>query len=1115
MYRKSFFNLVTLITIAAFVVQGCAIYKPISAREEWYEISRSPEKVEVGRTYSLKLISPTSVQVASEVTKAFEVKYNKFRVTKKARASAPRIIGESIIFTALLAVIVALLPVFLIQSLDDKSKKKSLNLKSDFNYPDKKIEIDIPKSDLVYLGRNFLDPDDLVVKTLKEDLGRCTEHENITYEQNIITSGSVAVSINGEHTADIPIHYGIATYNPGLYPIKIDKGRDLDIIYSYKDATAESTIPYYVYAHAVKKCAQPCELAASLEFSDDAGIIPNGAIDAAEESIAKVTIKNTGQGAAYSVVLVGQSDNEDIRMPDRTLVGDIDPGKSKEVPIKIKGDVKTKDGIVKLKFYAEEERGYGSNTEIRQVKTIAMAPTGLEIVSHRILDTTAGHAKGNGNGIPENGETFELEVFVRNTGKGDARGVTLSAAESQASASLERDSAVLGDIAPGQTITAKLVAKLDRQFADPAFKLDLTTADCFNLDTHRKTFDIPVRIQKPLLTMNSRISGSNGAVIRNGDTAFVDLSIANRAGIAARGVNMGLDIAEDGPSIQGDTSITLGDISSNEETNPHRIRIAIPRTYQGKGISLNVRLTQQEFEAVDDIAVVSVNPSRPQLKISWQVLSGMAQNSMPIGRASRFKAVIENQGEIPAEGVVLSLASDDPTISPHFPEGSQKINLKTLPPHSSMEQDFLVMQKKIKDAKLGEHQISVKAVQKDFAQTSHTIAFSTVDSENFEQIAAQQQKSYSGVATLCSPPMVWVSYPAAGMTIHDDVITLQGYAHDDRGVTRIEVRLNDELVFNDSSRGIQVQQKKNTPVSADNRFVFTHRLPLSPGNNTIEVSAWDSDNLEAKETITVSRSQVKSEIWAAVIGINDYQNDAIPDLNYAVSDASAVYDYLLSRMNMPRDHIFNLYDEQADKKNVERILGDVLPKKVKPQDTVIIYYSGHGAPEQDAASADGDNISKYLLTCDTDPSSLWSTALPMERLRQIFSRLSSERVVFLADTCYSGASGGRTLSSATRATLSDSFLDRLSAGRGRVIMTASGPGELAREDKKLGGGHGVFTYYLLEGLAGAADSDRDGLITTGEVYEYVYSSVTRHTKNQQHPVKKGDEERPIILGMKR
>jgi len=65
----------------------------------------------------------------------------------------------------------------------------------------------------------------------------------------------------------------------------------------------------------------------------------------------------------------------------------------------------------------------------------------------------------------------------------------------------------------------------------------------------------------------------------------------------------------------------------------------------------------------------------------------------------------------------------------------------------------------------------------------------------------------------------------------------------------------------------------------------------------------------------------------------------------------------------------------------------------------------------------------------------------------------------------------------------------------------------------LGGGHGVFTYYLLEGLKGAADADGDKLITSGEAYEYVFKNVSRHTQNMQHPIKKGEEERPIILGV--
>ena len=54
----------------------------------------------------------------------------------------------------------------------------------------------------------------------------------------------------------------------------------------------------------------------------------------------------------------------------------------------------------------------------------------------------------------------------------------------------------------------------------------------------------------------------------------------------------------------------------------------------------------------------------------------------------------------------------------------------------------------------------------------------------------------------------------------------------------------------------------------------------------------------------------------------------------------------------------------------------------------------------------------------------------------------------------------------------------------------------------MGGGHGVFTYFLLEGLKGAAETD-------GEVYH----KVGKFIHNKQRPFKSGIEERPIILGV--
>ncbi len=135
----------------------------------------------------------------------------------------------------------------------------------------------------------------------------------------------------------------------------------------------------------------------------------------------------------------------------------------------------------------------------------------------------------------------------------------------------------------------------------------------------------------------------------------------------------------------------------------------------------------------------------------------------------------------------------------------------------------------------------------------------------------------------------------------------------------------------------------------------------------------------------------------------------------------------------------------------------------------------------------------------------------MGEISRIFTRIQSERLIFIADSCYSGASGGRTIDiTGIRASISDAFLDRIATGKGKIILTASGANEVSEENKNLR--HGVFTYFLLEGLRGNADTDGDGLITVDEVYRYVSDRVPEATNNEQHPVKKGSVEGQLILG---
>jgi uncharacterized caspase-like protein len=309
-----------------------------------------------------------------------------------------------------------------------------------------------------------------------------------------------------------------------------------------------------------------------------------------------------------------------------------------------------------------------------------------------------------------------------------------------------------------------------------------------------------------------------------------------------------------------------------------------------------------------------------------------------------------------------------------------------------------------------------------------------------------------------------------------------------------------------STRGIMVT---GTDEPKQKKLSITEKLQLAYGQNIIEISATDTDGTMTKEIITVIREKEHGNVWAAVIGINGYPNAR--SLKYAVNDALAFKHYLKNNIGVPEDHIFSLTEHDATKDNILSLLGTKLKRKASREDTVIIFYAGHGAVETDPANPDGDGFEKYLLPYDADLNDLFASSISMDEVRKIFQRISADRLIFIADTCYSGASGGRTMvASKTRANLSDKFYERISKGKGRVIISSCSANEVSKEDDNLK--HGVFSYYMLEGLKGQADQDGDGIITISELFSYISRKVPEASGQDQHPVKKGETEGELVIG---
>jgi hypothetical protein len=481
--------------------------------------------------------------------------------------------------------------------------------------------------------------------------------------------------------------------------------------------------------------------------------------------------------------------------------------------------------------------------------------------------------------------------------------------------------------------------------------------------------------------------------------------------------------------------------------------------------------------------LLAANKASKEIEQTKKEIQSLKEAPAPFPKASQEAVAPKPQAD-------TSLPAKSPPASQPLKQGNDK------------EQNLAKLEERL--AKLTEQLAQFEAMKKEVEQERKK-------SEALAKELEQKQKTEHDLMIRLkdgskNPPVIVIASPAEGSTVEVKIIHLSGVAEDDEGLSKLEIIVNGKrVVIREGGAGAR-SAKERTPKRLD----FRESIQLEPGENHITIRAFDLQGLSSEKRLNVQYAERRKNIWAVVIGVNRYSK--VRPLKYAVNDARVFYDHLVQFSQIPRENVTLLLDQDVTLTRMRSILGTQIKNKAGKDDMVIIFFAGHGATEKDVQSPDGDGLEKYLLPCDADPKDLYATAMPMAEVSRIFGRIQSERLVFIADSCYSGASGGRTIDvSGIRATISDAFLDRVASGKGRVIITASGANEVSAEYDNLK--QGVFTYYLVEGLKGKADTDKDGTITVDEVYRYVSEAVPRATNQEQHPVKKGTVEGQLILSI--
>lgn len=292
----------------------------------------------------------------------------------------------------------------------------------------------------------------------------------------------------------------------------------------------------------------------------------------------------------------------------------------------------------------------------------------------------------------------------------------------------------------------------------------------------------------------------------------------------------------------------------------------------------------------------------------------------------------------------------------------------------------------------------------------------------------------------------------------------------------------------------------------NNQYQF--EVNLREGDNKFELS-----NGEHNEPLTISYSKQGPrlpQIWAVIVGVSKYQ-DSKMNLNYADSDAKMMYEFFKSPKGGKLDdnHIILLTNEQATRANIVKEMKNKFGKAFD-DDVVVLYIAGHGMPEPT-----GNEV--YFLCHDAQKSNLEGTAIAQSDIQKMLSGTRAKKKIWFADACHSGGMGvseGLRGAEDEQAYQVNKLLSAITvANKGTALLTASSASETSREAPKWGGGHGVFTYFLVQGLQGEADQNKDGIINIRELYEYTYRNTTSETNGNQHPELKGTFDNRLPLSV--
>lgn len=245
------------------------------------------------------------------------------------------------------------------------------------------------------------------------------------------------------------------------------------------------------------------------------------------------------------------------------------------------------------------------------------------------------------------------------------------------------------------------------------------------------------------------------------------------------------------------------------------------------------------------------------------------------------------------------------------------------------------------------------------------------------------------------------------------------------------------------------------------------------------------------ETMPSSAVKKKSRLskdpkrYAVVIGVEKYR-ERLPDADYASSDARDVADFLINNAGFSEQNVVLRTNEQATKSDLEKYLNGWLKNNLDSSSSLVVYFSGHGTPKTDTGEG-------YLVPYDGDPTFIEQTGLSLKALYSTLESLPAKEVVVMLDACFTGTGDRSVLPTGAKPLVINSQ-QRLNSNSKKTVVLASTSGNtisLSYKAKK----HGLFTYFVLQGLSGDA-ANSDGSVDIQGLYSFIKPQVQRIARRE-------------------